>query len=362
MVKAAPYKASKAKSLPAAKPQVPTSPPAPFSFPPSSLRPFLETLDKSHIYITHIDTHPWRFKRRIFSVPILMNIAIALLLAWRAYVAIPSYLAIALATLGSNNTAKVDVHDTDWTTLLDITVRRALMFLFDWTLLRFIGPWPLDFFFGAPANPTSWRRAVGFQDREVVVRVSRKWDKALLPGWVGDQKCEKEKEGVFRDRIMPAIEPKWLLAKTGYLMMDKNWDLDFAAMIVAHDLVSTSDQTGKLNLDDFRKTVILYSELHGGWLVWAVHKLDASAAGTQEVGRQKIVAFKDRLTAMGKENLFFRWIEIVQYESSQPGGFTPERQAVAMKKAKEAFVGQGVDFERFWKDVGGMEGMPGLAS
>ena len=190
------------------------------------------------------------------------------------------------------------------------------------------------------------------------MRVSRKWDKALSPGWIAEQKTEHEKEEVFQARIMPAIEPKWIQAKTGYLMMDKSWDLDFAAMIAAHHLLSTQ----KLHLDDFQKTLILYSEPHGGWLVWAVHKLDASSANSQEVGRQKIVAFKDRLTAMGKENLFFRWIEIVQYESSQPGGFMPERQAVAMSKAREAFEAQGVDFERFWKDVGGMEGMPGLES
>lgn len=287
-----------------------------------------------------------------------MNVAIALLLAWRAYVAIPSYVAIALATLGYSTEAKVDVRDTNWTTLLAITVKRALMFLFDWSLFRFIGPWPLDFFLSAPANPVSWRRTVGFPDREVVVRVSRKWDKVLPSGWVGDDKREREKEDVFRDRIMPAIDPKRIRAKTGYLMMDKNWDLDFAAMIAVHHLLSTR----KLQLDDLQKTVILYSEPHGGWLVWPVHKHDATATNSQELGRQKIVAFKDRLTAMGKENLFFRWIEIVQYESSQPGGFTAGRQAVAMRKAKEAFEGQGVDFERFWKDVGGMEGLPGWES
>lgn len=72
------------------------------------------------------------------------------------------------------------------------------------------------------------------------------------------------------------------------------------------------------------------------------------------------MAFKDRLTAIGKENLFFRWIELIQYESSQPGGFTPERQQDAVVKAKELFERQGVDFEQFIKDIGGLDGIPGL--
>jgi len=348
MAKLAPKRVVKGPST--AKTPTTSSPPAPFSLPPKILQPFLETLDKSHIYITHVDSHPWTFKRRVFSVPILMNVVIALLLAWRAYLAIPAYVAIMLVTLGYSNQAKVDISNTDWVPLLWIIAKRALMFLSDWALFRFILPWPLNFFLASPANPISWRRTVGFQDKEIVVRVSRKWDKSLPPDWLEEQKGEGG--NIFQERIMPAIDPAWVQAKTGYLMMDKSWDLGFAGMITAHQLVIS----GKASLENFQKTVIVYSE-HNGWLVWPVHKLDA---GSNEAGRQKIVAFKDRLTAMGKENLFFRWIEIIQYESTQPGGFTPERQATAMAKAKELFESQGVDFERFWRDVGGMEGMPGM--
>ncbi len=283
-----------------------------------------------------------------------MNVAIVLLLAWRIYVAVPIYAAIAVATLGYRNDAKVDIQGTNWSTLIGITAGRAFMFGLDWALFRFILPWPYNFFFGLPSNPTSWRRAVGFRDEEIVVRVSRKWYNMLPQGWLDEQlpQHERERAEVFQNRIMPAIDPTCVQAKTGYVMMDKNWDLDFAAMIAAHRLLAE----GKISLDKFQKTVILHLEPHG-WLIWPIHQLDA---GNQEVGRQKIVAFKDRLTAMGKESLFFRWIEIVQYESTLPGGFTPERQAAAMTKARDAFEAQGVDFDRFWNDVGGMEGMPGL--
>lgn len=76
--------------------------------------------------------------------------------------------------------------------------------------------------------------------------------------------------------------------------------------------------------------------------------------------QRKIVAFKDELTSLGKENLFFRWIELVQFESSQPGGFGPERQRKTMAKAKEMFEAQGIDFDQLFARIGGMEGMPGM--
>jgi hypothetical protein len=76
--------------------------------------------------------------------------------------------------------------------------------------------------------------------------------------------------------------------------------------------------------------------------------------------QRKIVAFKDELTALGKESLFFRWIELVQFESSQAGGFGPERQQQTMLKAKQMFEEQGIDFDKFWAKIGGMQGMPGM--
>lgn len=70
--------------------------------------------------------------------------------------------------------------------------------------------------------------------------------------------------------------------------------------------------------------------------------------------------FKDKLTSMGKENLFFSWVELIQFETSQPGGFTKDRQTRTMGRAKELFEAQGVDFDQFWKEVGGTDGLPGM--
>ena len=324
-------------------------PPSPYSLPPALLIPFLETLDPKHVYITHIDRHPKGFKKKIFTVPILLNIGIIGLLAWRATYIFPFYSALVLSILGYSSPLTVDTANTSGAELFNIAISRTGVFVVDFTLIRFVASWPFDFFVGE-SSPTSWRLNVGFNDAEIAVRRSRTWDSLLPKNWL-----EEEADGpVYKERIMPAIDRKWIRDKTSYLMMDKSWDLDFAAMTEAHALV----KSGKNHLRDFEKTVIVHSADHG-WLVWQVYKLDE---GAEDESRQKLVLFKDKLTAMGKENLFFRWIELIQFESSQAGGFTRERQVEAMKQAKSLFEDQGVDFDQFWEDVGGMEGLPGMAT
>ena len=278
-----------------------------------------------------------------------MNVVLALLLLWRARVALPSYFSILAATLGIDSGANVDIANTDWPVLVDIAIRRAGTFFLDFSLIKFLVPWPVDFFMGKPANPSLWRWRVGFRDDEIVVRRSRGWAQKLKKDWLAEEGAVGL---VHRDRIVPAIDRVWVKAKTGYLMMDKNWDLDFNGMIGAHRMV----EQGEAKLDDFQKAVYIHSE-EFGWLVWRVWELDE---GAQEEGRQKVILFKDKLTAMGKENLFFQWIELIQFETSQPGGFTVERQYVAMKRARDMFEAQGVDFDRFWKEVGGVQGLPGM--
>ncbi|EKG20090.1 hypothetical protein MPH_02589 [Macrophomina phaseolina MS6] len=201
-------------------------------------------------------------------------------------------------------------------------------------------------------DPCAWRWRVGFREREVVVRVSRGWGAKEVLGEEGEGAGEDSM--VFRQKVLPAIERRYVREKTGSLMVDANWDLDFEAMILAHGLL----EKGEVKEERFEKSVWIYPGDEVGWCVWEVHRLDGE--GAEAEGRQKIVAFKDRLTAMGKENLFFRWIELIQYESSQPGGFTPERQQSAVVKAKELFERQGVDFEKFVAEIGGLDGIPGL--
>ncbi|KAJ9662270.1 hypothetical protein H2201_006201 [Coniosporium apollinis] len=325
------------------------SPPAPFSIALSNLEPFLSSLDKSKVYITHIDTHPWWFKRRIFAVPVLLNVTILGLLLWRTYYILPTYWAITLSMLGNKTSATIDTESKSRTQLFWIVLWRTFTFLLDFLLIKIIWPWPLTFFFERPGNPCIWRWRVGFRNREIYVRVSRKWgSEELLQG------AKKGDESpFFKVRILPAIDRHYVRSKTGYLMMDANWDLDFATMVAAHRLVDTK----AVPEDAFEKSILAFSTELDSWLVWKVHELDE---GAEQESRKKIVQFKDRLTAMGKENLFLRWVELIQYESTQPGGFTKERQAQAVRRAEEMFQDQGIDFEEFVQSFGGVEGLPGL--
>ena len=260
-------------------------------------------------------------------------------------------------------------------------MERMGLFLMDYILWAVVGGWPWEFFVGrkgeGEVGPVAWRWEVRFREVEVVVRRSRRWDERLLATvgdggmklWASDgEKVDRDEEGVMRERIMPAVAPLWVRAKTGYAMLDKSWDLDFGAMVRAHELLAVAASEGAtsgvegdaVTLDTFRTTVLVYEE-GKGWLAWPVWKLEESQCGEQEAQRRKIVQMKDRLTAMGKENLFFAWVEMVQFESSAHGGFTVERQRGAVEKARRLFEAQGVDFQDFWAAIeGGVEGMMGM--
>ncbi|KAI9709765.1 MAG: hypothetical protein M1820_003168 [Bogoriella megaspora] len=328
--------------------------PSPFSPPPAPLLPFLDCLDKSRIYLTHIDVHPRAFKRQIFLVPVALNLTITLLLLWRLYYAIPTYLGILISALGYENAYTIKIASTPTSQLLRVIGGRAVMFLLDWGLARFIVPWPLTFFSELPDNPCSWRWKTGFRDREIYIRISRNWGAVEL---LGPEAQKKGDESPFwKNRILPAIERQYVRGKTGYLMMDKHWDLDFGAMVEAARLVDRNEVDEKC----FEKSVWCYAGPATGWVSWEVWKLDVQEGTEQEEARKKIVAFKDRLTAMGKESLFFRWIEIVQYESNSEGGFTVERQKSAVRQARELFEREGIDFDEFVGEMGGERGLPGM--
>ncbi|KAK4979440.1 hypothetical protein LTR28_004594 [Elasticomyces elasticus] len=217
------------------------------------------------------------------------------------------------------------------------------MFAGDFVLFRFVARWPFSFFLERPGNPVAWRVRTGFRDSEVVVRASRGWGCGDLLGGVR----KGEESAFWRTRVVPAVD-KEFLRKTGYLMMGKSWDLDFAGMVAAHELV----RRGELAMRDLERVVLAHSE-EFGWLCWAFGREGEDGGG-------KIRVFKDALTKMSKEGLFFRWVEIVQFEAGQDGGLTEQRRRNVLRKGREAFGEQGVDFDGFMEVVGGVEGLPGL--
>jgi len=339
--------------------------PAPFSPVPEGLKKFLSTLSPNHIYITSLDSHPREFKRRIFAVPLILNILLAIVLLYRLQSATVTYFSMFAAILGYDSTARIDTKNTDAISLLGIVGERVLMFMGDFVLVRFVGMWPWGFFLGTQgeASPVGWRRWIGFRDVEIVIRRSRRWDVPLFinedgseepRGAVKEQWLDEGREGkIFAERILPAVEKNWVKNKTSYLMLDKNWDLFFTGMLKAHALCDE----GENGVEDFRTAVLVYSE-RSGWLSWEVWK--DHDEGTGDEGTRKLQLIKDKLTLMGKENLFFRWIEVVQSETSQPGPFTADKQKKAVQKIKEEFKEREVDFDDFWADVGGVENMPGM--
>ncbi|KAK7566196.1 hypothetical protein IWX92DRAFT_381703 [Phyllosticta citricarpa] len=350
---------SSSKGAAAQQPSKPAAAPPPFSPITPSLDPFVETLDPSKIYIAHIDTFPTSFKKQVFAIPAILNVLLVAVIAWRAYAAAPTYWEMLLAALGNETAASVTRDTKTWGELASIAAKRAAMFLFDYALVVGVGNWPLTFFLapGELESAASWRFKTGFREREVYVRASRGWGKTELLGDEADA-FESEDSPLFRTRILPAIDPRFVQEKTGYVMISDSWDLEYGAMVRATRLLDTKQ------VDDeapFRKSVWVYANDEVGWCVWEVHKLDEKTTDNREDAvRRKIVAFKERLDALGKESLFFRWIEIVQFESSQPGGFTPQRQQAAAVQAKELFEANGIDFENFVRDVGGLQDLPGF--
>lgn len=264
---------------------VTTGIPPPFSPAPERLSPFLQTLKRSRVYIVHLDTVPWQFKRKVFAVPILLNTIIAVLAVWRLWTIYPWYLDMIFLVLGYQTKALVPGRESKpFRELMWITVSRVVTMALDFILFRILLPWPLKFFLETPANPILWRWRIGFRETEIVVRTSLRWGSSEF--WTSHQGAEgdESKNVTLKDKIMPAIDPQFMRGRTGYLMLGKNFDLDFAAMIEASQLV----ERGTLTQRDFQKTVFAYSDAHG-WICWQLHELDQ---GSEEEARKRIIAFK----------------------------------------------------------------------
>lgn len=315
--------------------------PTPFTAAPDQLKPLLDRLDPALVYITHIDRFAIAAKQHIFLIPVLLNGAIAVLLLWRAWFAFPTYVAIARTVLGYASPATVDPVTTTLKEQMWVLITRTLMFAGDFALFRFVGVWPLTFFAEQPANPVSWRWTLGFREKEVIVRESRGWgSKELLAGVK-----KGEENAFFKTRILPAISREGM-AKTGYLMMNRSWDLDFEVMIDIHTLITY----GTLKIEDLDKIVLAHIE-GVGWAAWHWE----GESDVIEERRKKVVLFKDMLTKLGKESLFWKWMEIVEDERDTDGGFTVERQRRVARRVQQQFEMEGVDFEELVHRVGGLD-------
>ncbi|KAJ5888020.1 hypothetical protein N7495_008061 [Penicillium taxi] len=318
----------------------------PFTKVPDILKPFVEPLLSGEIYLVHIDTTGADLKWQAFLVPSLVNAVIAAVILLRVYMGISTYPALIAIVIGLESSLSVNLSTTSWFDIAQLIIRRTGGLFIDYFLVTVFLAWPINFILG----PVRWRRAIGFRDREVIVRRSASsWSSQLVRNtWMRDDEA-------MRDKIVAAVTPE-RIGKTGYLLVDDDWNLDYDAMTHAQKLVDRTRKGDGVQLDEFRTAVLVHTD-SDGWLIWRVGDDNTPAALQRSAQRDQILAFKDKLTDMGKESLFFRWVELVQWESSQPGGFTPERQRSAMLQVKKMFEEEKVDFSSFWDDLGGMEGM-----
>jgi len=319
--------------------------PKPFKPAPASLEPLYTHLDKHHTYLAHIDPRPRGFKRKIFAVPAAMNLAVALLFAWRMYAVLPYYLKLFASTLGYPNELTLRASELEWTPLVYVVMRRSFSFLLDFLLFVFVWPWPWEFVVGGSnshGSPIGWRWMNGFRDQEIYVRHSRHWYREL-----GDDLFSSEgsiKRNEFWSRVGDATNPLLLQQKTGYLLMDGFWDLDWDAMVLATSLVDRK----VVPLDEFSEPLVLLHSHKYGWVT--IDRGETKSVGEEE-RRKQVFAFRDALADLGKEDLFFRWIEIVQFETSKPGGFGAERQHEVAQQIRELFSKNGVDFDACWGEA-----------
>lgn len=295
-------------------------------------------------------------------VPVMLNVVITALLAWRIYYAAPMYLDQLITIFGYETAWKVKPAEMGVASIAGTVMDRTFLLMIDYAIFGLLGSWPWEFVFGSKYNrytgALSWRTTLGFQNVEIVVRTGRKWDTPLVTTERDkDKKWTLEDELSLKFKVEPAMRKDYT-SKTGYLLLDKDWDLDFKAMIDAHQLVD--DAT--LKLEDLDHIVLVFYQKQ--WLIWKVHSAADSIASkiSAETAEEDVTLekFKDTLIAMGREDVFFRWIEIVQYESSLPGGFSQGRQAEALRELRRLLTEKGVNYAKFWEEIGGQSGVPGL--
>lgn len=360
-----------------------------------------------------------------------MHAALLLILLYRASLVWSFYLDLLCIALGIPTAPLTSTSGLSDTEMRSLVLRRAGTLLLDFILFRYAGAWTWLFFVGDGLNapdpgPARWRLALGFRPREVTVRASRATRWAAEEFWSAVTTLPPRNAlsmdpaaQVLRERVAPAIDPAWMAPRTGYMMMGRDWELDFAAMLHAHDLLKPAPKKRAVDGDaaggsqggddaaaprlaerDFELSLLVYKKDVPGWLFWrliededlsanadadiiaeSLSATDSASTGngrtkpkstsTNPLGvriggqseaqaRARIEAVHARLTALQRDELFYRLVEIVQYESNQAGGLTAERKGRVKAKAREAFTAAGIDFDKFVEDIGGEEMLPGF--
>lgn len=335
----------------------PTDIPTPFRPLPTNLQPFASTLPTDHFYITHLDETDVSIKKQAFLVPLVLNILIIGGLCVRAYYAAPVYLSLILTVFGYETPYHVEPSKSTSSDIFSTIGTRTLLMMTDYALFWLLGSWPREFFLGSLTSrfvgPLGWKMNIGFQEQEIVVRKGRRWDSSLLEGTQESQRSwNVDDELTIKVKVEAAMRRAYT-SKTALSLLDRDWDLDYHAMSDAQELIAE----GKINLRDLHELGLVY--YHKQWLVWHVH--EAHEVPLSDLAAdEKVRTFRDHCTGLGLEDVFFRWIEIIQYETNQPGGFSPGKRGEALRTLREMVADKGVDYGDFLTAVGGPQNFPGF--
>ncbi|CAL8578092.1 hypothetical protein XPA_003893 [Xanthoria parietina] len=156
--------------------------------------------------------------------------------------------------------------------------------------------------------------------------------------------------------IKTATAKPRLRSKSGMSLIDSEWDLYYSGIVAAHSLTSETSQWAEL--EKAGPVICVFDPACEAWRVW--RPWDDDDSNQEEEGGSKLRLFKDLLTAMGREGLFFRWVELMQYETHSEGAFTEARREKAIAASRTLFAGVGVNWDEVIDGIGGLDGLPGM--
>ncbi|KAK5102212.1 hypothetical protein LTR70_004515 [Exophiala xenobiotica] len=327
-----------------------SSPPSPFEPAHAALLPLAKSLPRDHVFVIHPEQTPPALRRQAFIVPVLLNLIISAGLCWRLYRAVPVYLEQLITILGYETSWTVTPKNLAWGDLINILGSRTILLAIDYVIFGILGRWPYEFLFG-DSRP-----------KEPVVRRGRKWD---VPIFLDEEERKKqakpsdtwtrEEELAVYTKCTDALR-KSQTSKNALSLLDKDWDLDYRAMVDSTELI---DQT-ELSLDDVDHVVLV--PWQGKWYSWYPHKVKATDGHIDPIPErdERLESFKKHLIQLGCEDVFYRWIEIVQYETSQPARFTQTKRNEAEQELRRMLRSRKKDDEAFVQAVGGLQNVPGL--
>lgn len=342
------------------------APPSPFRPAPAALQPLADTLPTDHVFIVHLESTPPGMRKQTFLVPIILNLIILSGLCWRLYYAVPTYLEQMITIMGWETQWTVKPRALDWTDLGTILFERTFLLSMDYVIFGFGGRWPYEFVFGDKygryTGPLGWKLAVGFSRKEEpIVRRGRKWDIPIYAKQAERKKLSKpekswtkEEELAVHTKCTDALRTS-MTTKNALTLLDKDWDLDYAGMVDATELLDTE----KISSTDINRVVLV--PWQGKWYSWYPHASEKLPGQPVNEKDEKLENFKKQLVELNCEDVFYRWIELIQYETSQPGGFTVARRQAAEAELRKMLQSRQKDDEAFINSVGGLDCIPGLS-